>query len=622
MKARLDRHARYRELLAARLDRSLTRTENRLLVGHLRECLDCQQVERDYRDQGALLRSMHTPIPPRDMWARTSTALDREVSRWSYRYPRRGRKPIVANGRLRSVPPSALATAVAALGVVTVLAVLQLAPALTPEALPDDAADGSTARALRPTPFSVVSQPLTLVSAGESDFSVYETQVSQVCPTTAPDCFDDKEFVRRSVTNVSIPNFRPQNAALSPTGGQIAFVSHNSENDVFAVVLLLNDEPVRSFEPRPSFAAAPSSSASAASVSPTPTPAVVESPPVEPGDTDPPAEDTPDPDATAASPSASPDVETSPADSDKPQTPRPFGTPAAQPETPPPSVVSGLTVLSILDDVHSAGAPPAWSRDSEMLAFSAMPADGSQGPDVYVWQPGDTHARAITDDHASFFASWSGRRVVASRISDGAGSESSALVTVVIDPDTLEERTADGPLMWLPVVDPQRTNAIAWSGRIDLSGSLPQVSDGALYLVDWSAMDPFRAESDTASRAELVAIDLSRDPASEPVLDWHVRWSGDGRVLGLWEADAPGASWGKLILVAFDPESGSLTLDDPLIGPQLSKRGFTIGADRVAWIGPSNDGTEGELRIRTWGTDGVGDLRIQSLDVEELVPSF
>lgn len=622
MKARLDRHARYRELLAARLDRPLTRTENRLLVGHLRECLDCQQVERGYRDQGALLRSLPSPIPPRDMWARTSTALDREVSRWSYRYPRRGRKPIVANGRLRSAAPSALATAVAALGVVTVLAVLQLAPAFTPAVLPGHAADGSTGRVPRPTPFSVVSQPLTLVSAGETDFSVYETQVSQVCPTTAPDCFDDKEFVRRSVSNSSIPNFRPQNAALSPTGDQIAFVSHNLDNDVFAVVLLFNNEAVGTFEPRPSNGAAPTSSATAASLSPTSTPAEAESPTVEPSDTDPPADDTPDPDATAAAAPASPGVEASPADIEEPQTPQPLGTPGPQPETPPPSVVPGLTVLSILDDVHSAGAPPAWSRDSEMLAFSAMPADGSHGPDVYVWQPGDTHARAITDDHASFFASWSGRRVVASRITDGAGDDASALVTVVVDPDTLEERTADGPLMWLPVVDPQRANAIAWSGRIDLSSSLPQVRDGALYLVDWSAMDPFRAESDTESSAELVAIDLSRDPASEPVLDWHVRWSADGRVLGLWEADAPGASWGKLILVAFDPESGSLAFDDPLIGPQLSKRGFTIGVDRVAWIGPSNDGTEGELRIRTWGTDGVGDLRIQSLDVEGLVPSF
>jgi hypothetical protein len=292
-------------------------------------------------------------------------------------------------------------------------------------------------------------------------------------------------------------------------------------------------------------------------------------------------------------------------------------------ETPPPSAVPGLRVLSILEDVHSAGAPPAWSRDGEVLAFSAMPADGSHGPDVFVWEPGDSQARAITTDHSSYFASWSGRRVVVSRVNETEGkSDRLEVLTMVVDPETLEERRVDGPLMWLPVVDPQRAHAVTWNGKLDLSGSRPVAREGALYLIDWTAIDPFRAESRGGGAVELIALDPTRDPAAEPVLDWHARWSADGRALGLWEADAPGASWGMLVLVAFDPGSRALTLHKPLIGPQLSKRGFTVGADRIAWVGPSDDGTEGELRIRTWGTGGVGDLRIESLNVEDLVPSF
>jgi hypothetical protein len=280
-----------------------------------------------------------------------------------------------------------------------------------------------------------------------------------------------------------------------------------------------------------------------------------------------------------------------------------------------------LTVLSILENVHSAGAPPAWSRDSSALAFSAMPADGSHGPDVYLWQPGDDQAQAITTDHGSYFASWSGRRIVASRVI-GDGKTASDVETVVIDPQTLEERTVAGPTMWLPVVDFQRTNAVTWNGHLDLSGGLPTIRDGALYLLDWSALDPYRTTTNDPANVQLVPLDASRNPDTQPVLDWHVRWSVDGSVLGLWEADSVGASWGKLQVVAFDPESGSLTLDDPLIGPQLSKRSFTLGSDRVAWVGPSNDGTEGQLRIRTWGHDGVGDLRIDSPDLEEMVPTF
>jgi hypothetical protein len=284
--------------------------------------------------------------------------------------------------------------------------------------------------------------------------------------------------------------------------------------------------------------------------------------------------------------------------------------------------VPGLTVLSILEDVHSAGAPPAWSRDSSLLAFSAMPADGSQGPDVYIWQPGDDHAQPVTTDHASYFASWSGRRIVASRVVDPGLRAAGDVATVVIDPQTLEERIVSGPAMWLPVVDYQRSHAVTWNGRLDVSGDLPRVRDGALYLLDWSLLDPYRTWTDAPVDVDLVPIDASRNPQTQPVLDWHVRWSVDGNVLGLWEADSVGASWGKLQVVAFDAETGELTMDDPLIGPQLSKRGFTLGSDRVAWVGPSNDGTDGELRIRTWGLDGVGDLRIESPDLQELVPTF
>jgi len=283
--------------------------------------------------------------------------------------------------------------------------------------------------------------------------------------------------------------------------------------------------------------------------------------------------------------------------------------------------VPGLTVLSILEDVHSAGAPPAWSGDGEVLAFSAMPADGSHGPDVYIWQPGDDQARAITTDHASYFASWAGARVVASRLNGTTGkSDSLEVLTVVIDPITLEERHVRGPLMWLPVVDPQGSHAVTWNGSLDLTGDLPVIQEGALYLVDWSALDPFRAE-EPAQDVELVAIDPQRDAIARPVLDWHVRWSLDGKVLGMWEADVPGASLGKLVLVEFDAEAGLLSLDEPLMS-EWSKRGFTLGADRVAWVAPASEGADGELRIRTWGIDGVGDLRIESLNLEDVIPAF
>jgi len=619
MRARLDRHAKYRELLSARLDRQLTRTENRMLVAHLKSCPDCQQVERDYRDQSVLLRSLPTPPPPRDMWARTSTALDREVARRTYDYPRI-RRSVLAPERPRSTGPSAIATVVAAVGVVTALVVMQLTPTLRPS--PANDSDANSAGLPKPTPFAVAPQALALVSTGEGDLTVYQTQVSEVCPTTAPDCFDDKVFSHNSF---KLSNMRPQNVAMNPEGDRIAVVGHNTTADVFAVVLLLNDQPSREPDTNPQQpAASPTATAraSASHAASSATPAVDASPTIKPTDgvTPPDGSQEPEPtaDATPDSPAVNATDEPPATDAVQP----PDQTPAAAPSSPPASAVPGLTVLSILDDVHSAGAPPAWSRDSSLLAFSAMPADGSHGPDVYVWQPGDQKARPITSDHSSFFASWSGRRVVASRVMDADPTGTGDVATVVIDPTTLEERVVSGPQMWLPIVDPQRTHAVAWDGDLDFSTGLPEAQSGALYMFDWSAVDPYRASTEPSGDIRPVALDPSRNPDNNPVLDWHVRWSTDGRVLGVWETDAPHASWGTLELMAFDPETGKLRLDDPLLPPQTSKRGFTLGTDRVAWVGSTNNSADGELRIRTWGTDGVGDLRIESLDLQEIVPTF
>jgi hypothetical protein len=283
-----------------------------------------------------------------------------------------------------------------------------------------------------------------------------------------------------------------------------------------------------------------------------------------------------------------------------------------------------LAVLSILEDVHSAGAPPAWSRDGGILAFSAMPADGSHGPDVYVWRPGDERASAITSDHASYFASWSGRRIVFSRLlGDSSRSDSVEIATVVIDPQTLDERVVDGPQMWLPVVDSQRMNAIAWQGRLDRRNGQPVLRSGALYLVDWAALNPFRIAQpgeQPATGVEMIPVHPGRDPADKPVVDWTVRWATDGRVVGVWEGETPNSAWGRLELFAFDRTEGRLA--GRLIDPELARRGFALGIDRVAWVGSSGEGAEGELRVRTWGSDGVGGLRIRTIDVEDFVPTF
>ncbi len=630
MKGRQSAHARFRELIAARLDGPLTRPELRSLSAHLKTCPQCRQVDREYREQRERLHALPSPIPPRDLWARTSSALDREVARGSYRRP--GYRRVF--GRRRSATPvAALVTSVAAVALAGVLVALQFGPSLqrTP------ASPGAM-----PTPFAVSPQSLAFVGSGSEDISVYRARVSQVCPTTAPDCLSDDDIER---TEVRLPgNARPRNVALSPSGNQLAVVGREFDEDVISVVTLPNQSSGSGGEPT-------DETQDAQSGDPTP------EPPRSSGDDNP---------GTAE-----------PGSSDDP----------GGPTNAPPSESPRQEVVAILEDVDTTGAPPAWSpNSSETLAFSAMPADGSHGPDVYVWTAGDAHARAVTDDHSSFFASWSGRRVVVSRLVESRKGTAN-VETVVIDPDTLEERTADIGPVWLPTVNPGRSHALVWYGDLAIAGGLPDPKSGALYMVDWTQVDPFAdgaaeptpeptdeppteeptpdptddptpdptdeptaeptvdpsgaptddpptlepsAEPTVEAPAQpngsprfaasatpkpngeagsgagtapptseptqepveefdpsvvpsgFVAVDRDRDTLTEPVIDWQAQWSADGEMIGIWIADVPGSTWGRLIVRALDRTELVALRSGAVVEPTLAQRAFSLGVDRVA----------------------------------------
>ena len=66
----------------------------------------------------------------------------------------------------------------------------------------------------------------------------------------------------------------------------------------------------------------------------------------------------------------------------------------------------------------SSAASPRYNADGTRFAFTARPADGSAGPDVYVWDTADAVARAVTTDHRSILAGWDGQDLLVSRVVD------------------------------------------------------------------------------------------------------------------------------------------------------------------------------------------------------------
>jgi hypothetical protein len=706
---RPDEHARFRALLALQLDEPLPLDDAWALNVHLSRCEGCRAAERDFLEQRRLLRGLASLSPPRDLGARTSAALDREV----LHHPPR------SSSGLWPARKSVGGPGVGATSVVVSLAVLMVGGMAVLSGLPSPRPDPTR---LRPTPLAVPGQALAYLGAGPDGLAVYRTSVDQVCPLSAIDCVDqsDEDAPLLALSR----QMQPSSLALSPTGERLAISARDSqtEEDVFAIVLM---PPTTTPPPAP----APSVTVAVDPIDPTPASVAPASAPVptDPPLTGPPAADTPDP---MISPDPAPPDLTSGG------------------ETPVPT--SALMLVAILEDVRGAGAAPAWSPDSSMLAFSAMPVDGSHGPDLYLWRPGDEAARPVTSDHATYFASWSGPWIVVSRVrAEAAATEpqdaqpavrpAPLADTLLIDPATGLTTALDGPSLWLPQVNGPRSHAVAWQGTLAWSGNTVQPAEGALYLLDWRPLDPFAgtdtngdgttpsptpteslvtepaaspsgepgapqpgvvpdpsrspaqpgssaSPSPTArsspvltlppigsgvpsnkprpsaaassppatspapdesvdpsatesappaaspsdplgtapspAAAALLPLEPARDAEAQPVLDWEVRWAPDGSAVGFWIADVPGASWGRLAVVPLDAATGQLGLNTPLLPPTLARRSFTLGHNRVAWVGPAESTPDGELRISVWGPGGSGVLRFTAPELHGVLAAF
>jgi hypothetical protein len=337
------------------------------------------------------------------------------------------------------------------------------------------------------------------------------------------------------------------------------------------------------------------------------------------------------------------------------------------------------TAVAILDRVRTAGAPAAWSPDGSMLAFSAMPADRSTGPDVYIWRLGETRAERLTNDHGSYFASWASSRIVLSRVIRSHGGKASATGTFVLDPASGETRQVPQRGMWLPAVDPNDRWAVSWMGTLTVAGSNVTPATGGLYLVDWRSVDPFvdhkaivepsvtpapdaevpghpiltpvptstprqgarptHASPPVTSPSPPVpppsegapatpgvvtpqAVEPDRDESADPVLDWQIRWADSGGIFGYWVADGTGANWGQLAVLRLLPKAGGIDFSNPLLDSTLARRSFSLGSDRIAWVAASDSQPAGELRLRTWDIHGYGGLRIRDINVDGGVPAF
>jgi hypothetical protein len=565
-------HERAMTRLAQRMDGPLGLAESTWLDEHLAGCPICTAVANEYEDDRLALRALReqTPEPPRDLWARTSAAIEATGGRRPAR--RAGRS--VPIGALSGITVVALVVGVSLMSGGTPIRPVP-APAETPDVANGGGSSAAASLAVEPTPFAVGAGDVAWVVSGPNGVSYSRVGVATVCPVEgAASC------PRLDETNETVLAFRgtPRTIIGSPGRKQAVAIARSADAGESVIVVALpeeTDSPTTSAPPSaepPSATPAPSPSASA-STSHDPT-------------SEPPA-------SPSSAPSASPSVEASAEPSVEPSVEPSAEASILASQSPEASAAAEIAIASGIEVV---GESAAFSADGAWFAFTARPADGSGAPQVYVWHVGDDSALPLTDDGASHFASWSDNDILASRAADPDAAEPTPR-TVRIDPATGEE--SDAGDLWRPAVDPTGRLAIAWAGTIEADEATGgwRPAEGTLELHRWTHDGPAEASGSASDR--VVTDDAGAG--------FDVRWDETGEWVAVWIADARDPEIGRLTLYRVDRAGARLEVVEGAPSDVPALPGFSIGDGRLAWASPPGQGGEGSrIQIAAWSAGGVG----------------
>jgi hypothetical protein len=609
-------HERARMLAAEAVDGPLEPGDAEWMDAHLAGCADCAAVAEEYRFIHVELRSLAAPLPPRDLWARTSAALDLVDARapGSSRglgVARTGNRPLIA-------------TAVA-VGIVVVVASASLfaqSPIATPSTGPLHSAIVAVA-----TPSAVPSgqspqEPLAVVDGTSywiaSDSGVYQIKGGATeCTASDGSC----TVADGGSTVGTVSSDQSVSAAIAPDASLAAVWT----GDKVVIMPLGSNPPTVSMDkltPQPTLAPTV-----APTLAPTVAPTAV----------------------PTASPSASPLVIPSETSATTPAiTPAPSESPSQPPATVSPAAIQAEPI-AILSGYEIVGRDPEFSADGNLVAFAARPVDHSTGPDVFVWRTGQAQATRITFRHSGLFAGWFGGRVMISEISGQAGGAAasaqpgSALgsTSFIYDPASDTALQINRPML-LPAVDPTGRYLVYWAGTVerDPATGLWQPGSGDLYFDSWSDLEltpvslsapaapttapsaaptavpsPSDVPTDVPSpTAEPSALDASPSsspsitdaaptvspaitaapPSSVPqplpvaaapgmVRTWSVAWDDSGSHVAIWVADPGSSTIGRLSLFAIDPSSGRVKTDDQLMANDKVISNVTFDAGRLIY---------------------------------------
>jgi hypothetical protein len=364
-----------------------------------------------------------------------------------------------------------------------------------------------------PTAIAVgASQVRWLNVRQDGAFAYNVATIGAVCPLNRqPDCAPFADGHARRVTLNATPKFVFQ----SPVDNQAVVVGTDAVG-ADAVIVVPLPTPETSPQPPPSAPAASTDLGSPDSSVPSATVEASASPSAAPMAT--PIE------STTATPTWTPNVSFA--------EPSPSAFPAASTRPEP----SSGGAFAIITDITIVGRSAGYSPDGTWFAFSARPADGSSGPDIYVWHPGDPIAVALTTNHASVFASWVGNQLLGSRITpNAAGSSESTQAGPVVDASTSPGSSPTPTPTPTPAVEPS-------SGDVVGASSPPEATPAPEFDAETFLIDPL-----TGLETPMLGADWQ--PVVDPTGAWVLAWEGTVRAAPDGFSMVPAT--GRLVVHAF-----------------------------------------------------------------------
>jgi hypothetical protein len=577
-------HDRARALLSIELTERLSEADAAWLARHIDACGECRRDRDAFAADHELLQGLRatSPEPPRDLWARTSAAIDREAG-----IRRRGPAGTARTGRRAGwgAPVGAAAGLLVLLVVVGIWGPGGL-PVTPPASTQASIASPPAPPPPQPTPLAVAAGDVGWVEPGtDGRWEVVISKVDEVCPRTRSGC---EALGRDSSSRTVDLGGTPTSVTLSPRQDQLVVQSSGSgsaESDKVFVV------PLASAGPR-----------------------TTNNPPSEP-----PASEVP-----SLAPSESPVIVV----------------PSATPGSTPPGAIeiaSGVTMVG--EAAYSASGWLAFSaRPSDGSAGPDLYVWRAGDPAaLQVTTDHRTFFSGWVGDR--LLASQVLLPEVAPEASAGSSPDPSAApqgfhaVSYLFDPATQVRTDLTQPDVWLPVVDPNRRVTAYWSGTVvpTADGLDWQLGEGQLVLDRWvepgtaaSPSEPAAASSDpsTASTADPSTAPSTAPlevvgPAGTPVplgvgnvAVFKALFDSDGTRLAVWAADDPAAEVGRLHLIVLDPATGQIDPDlRPLSGEPALRR-FSIDKGRLAWVSPSGqDGQESAVLVLGWEGRNFGTIK-------------